>query len=150
MPRVLITLFCIALVIYALIDCANADKQYFSARVPKIAWLALIVLLPLLGAVLWLLFKYKEVLRSNKPLSSPDLNRSFNFPRQSGKNSAPVAPDDDPEFLSRLEAQNRRRAYEQRKAEENEQNNPQNSAKPTEKKKAKDDKGEPESKGLYG
>lgn len=30
-----------------------------------------------------------------------------------------MAPDDDPEFLARLEAQNRRRAYEQQKRAEN-------------------------------
>ena len=54
---------------------------------------------------------------SDAPLSTGDLSNLF-FSSKEPTHASPVAPDDDPEFLARLDAQNRRRAYEQRKAHE--------------------------------
>ena len=45
----------VGLVIYALIECAQSEK-YSVRAVPKGAWLLIILLLPVVGAVLWLFF----------------------------------------------------------------------------------------------
>ncbi|ROS61654.1 phospholipase D-like protein [Frigoribacterium sp. PhB160] len=70
-----------AFVIYALIDCLFAESSRFRA-LNKPLWAVIIVVLPVIGAVLWLLL---------------GKNRS-------GGRQAPrrfVAPDDDPEFSGR-------------------------------------------------
>jgi hypothetical protein len=70
-----------AFVIYALIDCLFAESSRFRA-LNKPLWAVIIVVLPVIGAVLWLLL---------------GKNRS-------GARQAPrrfVAPDDDPEFSGR-------------------------------------------------
>ena len=42
-------------IIYALIECAQSDK-YAVRAIPKWGWLLVILLLPVVGAVLWLFF----------------------------------------------------------------------------------------------
>lgn len=84
-------------------------------RLPKAAWLILIVVGIVIGPLLWLFFKYQDVLTSGALASFPAApDNPF---RRKQEPTGPVAPDDDPDFLARLEAQNRRRAYEQRQAE---------------------------------
>ena len=84
------------------------------ARIPKPAWALLNLLVIVIGPVLWLFFKYQSVLFSDTPISASDISGRFQSKR--GSANAPVAPDDDPEFLARLDAHNRRKAYEERKA----------------------------------
>lgn len=63
--------------------------------------------------------------------------------RLRGKNSKPhepIAPDDDPEFLARLDAVNRRKAYEKRKAQEEQAKKQQR--KPADKPEDKDGSGD--------
>lgn len=139
MLRIVIILVTIALTIYGCIDCARTPESDTPGRLPKAAWIALIVLLPIIGPVLWLFFKYQDILTSDAPIGSSDTPRNILGRKQAP--SSPVAPDDDPDFLARLEAQNRRKAYEQRKAEED-----QAQGKPHRKKHDNDDD---ESKGLY-
>ena len=114
MARVIGFVVVIALSIYALIDCARTPSEQTPARISKPVWLLLILVLPILGPGIWLYFKYQDVLNSDQPLSPGDLLH----PRKPAGPSAPLAPDDDPEFLARLDAVNRRKAYEQRKAAE--------------------------------
>ncbi|USR79641.1 PLD nuclease N-terminal domain-containing protein [Arcanobacterium pinnipediorum] len=117
MARVLIVLTVLALHIYTFIDVARTDKSRLPGRLPKAAWLVVTLIVPILGPLLWLFLKNQHVLRSGSTLSSDSLKKPF---AQRGKQpSGPVAPDDDPDFLARLEAQNRRRAYEQQKRAEN-------------------------------
>lgn len=86
------------------------------ARIPKWLWLLLIILVPILGSIIWLFFKYRNVLSSDYRVGGgAGRPNPFNRNTQSG----PIAPDDDPEFLARLEARNRRQAYEERKRQEN-------------------------------
>nr|WP_187361290.1 PLD nuclease N-terminal domain-containing protein [Phytoactinopolyspora mesophila] len=72
------------LTVYALIDCLQTD----SARIRmlnKAVWVALIVLIPVIGPVLWLAAaKHRAGPRPAKPVTPPR------------------APDDDPEFLRQL------------------------------------------------
>ncbi|MFP7707422.1 PLD nuclease N-terminal domain-containing protein [Trueperella sp. LYQ141] len=119
MGRILPIIFLIALVIYAVMDCVRTPVM--PARISKLAWLLLIILVPGIGALIWLYFKYQNVFNSGY--------RSVGFGRPAAP-SGPVAPDDDPEFLARLEARNRRKAYEQRLREEESENTDESPASP--------------------
>ena len=67
----------VALTIYALVDLFVTAKARLRAF-PLPVWVAIIVVLPIIGPVLWL------VIGKNKPTVA----------------SGPIAPDDDPSFLS--------------------------------------------------
>ncbi|MET4063216.1 hypothetical protein ABID92_001043 [Frigoribacterium sp. PvP120] len=73
-----------AFVIYALVDCLFAESSRFRA-LNKPLWAAIIVLLPVVGAVLWFLLG-----RARKAGRGPQ--RRF------------IAPDDDPDFSGRSAA----------------------------------------------
>ncbi|HIY95056.1 MAG TPA: PLD nuclease N-terminal domain-containing protein [Candidatus Rothia avicola] len=79
--------------IYSILDAAQTDRLRVRT-LPKGAWLAVLVLFPLLGSVLWFW------------LGRPRGSRHGSFGAPVAK--PPVAPDDDPEFLKFLEARARR------------------------------------------
>ncbi|MFI7483687.1 PLD nuclease N-terminal domain-containing protein [Kocuria sp. M1R5S2] len=82
----------VGVIVYSLIECARTDSAEIRG-LRKGAWIAVIVLLPVLGAVLWLF-----------------LGR----PKGTAGTTGPVrgkGPDDDPQFLRNLEE--RRRQQEQ-------------------------------------
>ena len=54
---------------------------------PRPAWLLIIIILPLVGVLLWFFF-----------------GRPRYLPEPTGHTRAPLAPDDDPDFLRNLEA----------------------------------------------
>ncbi len=85
MGRVLPIVVAIALLVYALIDCLQTDSTRFRS-LNRVAWVAIVVLIPLIGPILWLVIG-KERARPQRPSGPP--------PR-------PLAPDDDPEFLRHL------------------------------------------------
>lgn len=93
--------------IYSILDAAQTDRLRVRT-LPKGAWLAVLVLFPLLGSVLWFWL--------GRPRKSK--YGSFGAPAQG---QPPVAPDDDPEFLKFLEARARRERqdaeWQQRKQE---------------------------------
>ncbi|MCU1437583.1 MAG: hypothetical protein JWP66_670 [Naasia sp.] len=71
----------VAFMVYSLVDCAMADPRRI--RGPrKLVWILIILLLPVLGGVLWF-----TIGRGRAVPSRP---------------TRTVAPDDDPEFLSKL------------------------------------------------
>ena len=85
MLRYLPTLLVVGLLVYCLIDCVQAPAS--SVRtLPKVAWLLVIVLLPLLGSVGWLL--------AGRPTGPA---------RRGGPPRPPQGPDDDPDFLRGLD-----------------------------------------------
>ncbi|MDY5585130.1 MAG: PLD nuclease N-terminal domain-containing protein [Arcanobacterium sp.] len=139
MPRILIALVIVTLTVYTFIDCLRLPSVKMPGKLPKVAWAFLTLLVPIIGPLIWLYFRYQHVLRPGTSIKAPSLGNPFNREKPS---PGPVAPDDDPEFISRLEAQSRRRAYEQRKAEENPATN--------EKQNTESDEDEPENRGLYG
>lgn len=114
MLRVICVLFLLAMLIYSLIDCVRTDESEMPARISKPIWVVAIAIIPVLGATLWLGFKVQKIIKADASFNSSDLTAKF---RRDTSSTAPLAPDDDPDFLSRLDAQNRRRQYEQRKAE---------------------------------
>lgn len=90
MLRYLPVLLYLGLVIYALADALQRpEKDPYG--VPKWGWVLVIVLLPFLGALGWI------VLSRTRP-DSAGQGRPH-----------PIAPDDDPEYLSWLREQSRRR-----------------------------------------
>ena len=74
----------VGVIIYALIECAQSDK-YAVRAIPKWGWLLVILLLPVVGAVLWLFFGRP---RKDDAAREPQRGRG---------------PDDDPQFLRNLE-----------------------------------------------
>lgn len=84
-------------IIYAFIDCVRSEKWQVRT-LPKPAWLAVIVLFPLVGSILWFFFGRPQdagVLAS--------LRKSGPVPGQAIK-----APDDDEEYLRFLTAKAKR------------------------------------------
>ena len=82
----------VGVIIYALIECAQSQR-YDVRALPKWAWVLVILLLPVIGAVLWLLF--------GRPRADDAAREA-----QRGR-----GPDDDPQFLRNIEE--RRKQQEQ-------------------------------------
>ncbi|HWK90825.1 MAG TPA: PLD nuclease N-terminal domain-containing protein [Luteimicrobium sp.] len=103
MFRGLLVLAAIGLLVYALTDCVTAqDKR--PAGAPKALWILAIVLLPVLGPVLWLVLSRSPGAGTSTP------------PTRGSRPSGPVAPDDDPDFLRRLDLERRRREQRDRRS----------------------------------
>lgn len=85
----------VGVIIYSLIECAQTEK-YKVRSLPKGAWILLILLLPVIGAVLWLFFGRPK---KTEPGSQPQRGRG---------------PDDDPQFLRNLEERRRQKEHERR------------------------------------
>lgn len=100
MLRLLLFLVLLGIVVYALADLASA-KEEETGGMPRWGWALLILLLPGAGAAGWLLFRRLQ-------RTSPAPGRAA----RPGRRPKPVAPDDDPEFLWRLEQERRRRQRE--------------------------------------
>ena len=113
MPRVALAIFIVALWIYGLIDCARTPRASMPGRLPKWVWM-LLALGPVLGSLLWLGLSWWA--------KHPEgLSGTLSLGRRSGPQAsepAPVAPDDDPEFLAKLDARNRFAEWERRKERE--------------------------------
>ena len=77
----------VILTIYALVDCAVFDRNRIRG-LPRWVWVFVIVLIPVIGAVLWLLIGRGR--RSSPAGPGTRVTRS-------------VAPDDDPDFLRGLD-----------------------------------------------
>lgn len=85
----LFALLVLAATIYAIVDCAQADART-RRNIPLWVWVALIIIVPVGGAVVWLV-----------------LSRLYT-PGPEVRQNRPVAPDDDPDFLRELERRTRR------------------------------------------
>ena len=85
----------ILLAIYALIDCIQTDESQVRG-LPKIAWIALIVLVGIVGPVAWLIAGRART--GGSRLSLPGSRGPASPPPRT------LAPDDDPEFLGRMTA----------------------------------------------
>ncbi len=96
MARGIIAVLSIALTVFALADCVQTEDEKVKG-LPKWAWIVLIVLIPWVGPITWL-FVGKE--------------RSGGTGRQQRK--GPMAPDEDPDFLRRLDEDIRRERRERR------------------------------------
>ncbi|MFP3580749.1 PLD nuclease N-terminal domain-containing protein [Arthrobacter sp. efr-133-TYG-104] len=96
MVRVVGVVVVLVFFVYALVDAIRTDKRA-TRGLPKLAWIVVMIVLPLLGAVLWFIF--------GRPYGKPEAQVTRHYP---------AAPDDDPEFLRNLEIRRRNQAEEQR------------------------------------
>ena len=94
--RGVISLVLIGLWVYCLLDVITTHRSDVRTM-PKLLWLAVVILLPLAGSALWLMAGRPRETRESTPPPEP--------PRT-------LSPDDDEEFLRQL----RQRAEEQRRA----------------------------------
>ena len=101
MARGIMAVLSIALTVFALADCVQTQDDKVRG-VPKWAWIVLIVLIPWVGPLTWL-FVGKERSWGRGSSGSPG-------PRRDG----PLAPDEDPEFLRKLDEDIRRERRERR------------------------------------
>ena len=84
----------VAFTVFTVVDVALIERNRIRA-LPKPAWIALVILVPIVGGVLW--FAVGRIRTGEAAVGSA--------------RRGPVAPDDDPEFLRRL---NREKAMEDR------------------------------------
>ena len=96
MLRVIGVVVVLVVFVYALVDVIRTDRHQ-TRGISKTAWIIVMIVLPLLGAVLWFIF-----------------GRPYNKPTATPVGRHPTAPDDDPEFLRNLETRRRNQAEEDR------------------------------------
>ncbi|GAB3211399.1 PLD nuclease N-terminal domain-containing protein [Marinactinospora thermotolerans] len=101
----LITLLSIVLWVYAFFDALTSPAEEVR-HLPKLLWLAIILLFMVVGPLLWLFLGRPRVAAPTvaqgpvHQVSADDLDPS-DFQRPSGR-AQPLGPDDDPDFLRRL------------------------------------------------
>ncbi|MBK8468767.1 MAG: PLDc_N domain-containing protein [Actinomycetales bacterium] len=94
MLRVLPYVIEIALLIYCLVDAIQSDDGSIR-RLPKLWWLVIIVLVPIVGPIAWLM--------AGRPTQRTRARRSTRG-NGVGRNRPPriIAPEDDPDFIAKL------------------------------------------------
>src|SRR5690625_860701 len=106
MRYVLLALLTIGMMTYAVIDCVRTDDSRIRLGLPHWFWVVIILVLPFAGALTWL-------------IASGVARRKLDArPAGPARPKRPVAPDDDPDFLFRLERERRRRQKERDAGEE--------------------------------
>ncbi|MFH5878600.1 PLD nuclease N-terminal domain-containing protein [Arthrobacter sp. NA-172] len=96
MLRVVAVVLILLVFVYGLVDVIRTDRRA-TRGISKTAWLVVMILLPILGAVLWFL-----------------IGRPYNIRAVPQPASHPTAPDDDPDFLRNLEIRRRNQAEAER------------------------------------
>jgi phospholipase D-like protein len=104
MIRVLLYALPVVLAIYALVDCIQTEDREVRG-LPKLAWIALIVLFWVVGPVAWLVAGRARGAtgtgrRAPWPAGPTAGQPDYERPRRT------LAPDDDPEFLRQLQRSN--------------------------------------------
>ncbi|GAA2378287.1 hypothetical protein GCM10010404_38210 [Nonomuraea africana] len=92
MPSVLLGLAVLAFWLYSLFDVITTPDEEVR-NLPKVLWVLVVVLVPLVGSVFWLL------------LGRPTRSRPLRMPGRSINDlvEPPRGPDDDPDFLRDLD-----------------------------------------------
>lgn len=93
----LLFLVTVALTVVAVIDCLATERdrvQHF----PRTAWLFLVVLCPVAGAIAW--FRAGRVAAGRPMLAGQPMVAGAGW-TLTPMAAAPIGPDDDPEFLDR-------------------------------------------------
>jgi hypothetical protein len=92
MLRLLPWLLTLALTIYAVVDCIQTDDSQVRG-LPKLIWLLLILLFPLVGSIAWFI--------AGRPQRGTS-GRGASGRGPTHRPPPPRGPDDDPDFLRRL------------------------------------------------
>jgi hypothetical protein len=108
-------LLILAMALFAVIDCLSRDDDEVRG-LPKVLWVLVILLFPLLGSLAWFFAgrpRGAALPGAGSGSGGSGGERRFGLPGALGRPGVrPVAPDDDPEFLRRLDEQRRRRRAE--------------------------------------
>jgi hypothetical protein len=99
----LLALADLAVLVIALIDCLSVEEHEIRA-LPRIAWVFLIVLVSPIGGIAWFVAGRPE--RSGARARDRVWRPGNGFP-EAERPRRELAPDDDPEFLSRLGSRER-------------------------------------------
>jgi hypothetical protein len=92
-PRVLLVLAVLAATIFCIIDCIQSEDREIR-NLPKIVWLLLILVAPIVGPIAWFVAGRPQPDRPVLGTPRPAVPRR------------PSAPDDDPTFLAGLDRTN--------------------------------------------
>lgn len=90
----------VALLFYALIDCIQTD-QILIRNLPKMVWLFMIILIPVIGPIVWLVAGRPQSDQRVRPVPWPS-TATAGFPEYE-RPRPPRGPDDDAAFLARIE-----------------------------------------------
>lgn len=100
MLRAIPAILSVAIAIFALADCIQTEDDKVRG-LPKWAWIVLIVLIPWIGPITWLI------------VGKDRTGGTRGGPGRSGpQRGGPLAPDEDPEFLRKLDEDIRRERRE--------------------------------------
>ncbi|MCD4557524.1 hypothetical protein [Schaalia sp. lx-100] len=127
MLRVLLFVAWIAVIVYAIADWARTSEDEMPGKLPRIVWLLIIVLTAptfALGAVAWIIVRTIAAAESGNGLGAlfsgdNPLNQHKNTP-----SASPVAPDDDPEFLFKLQREIQRQRSQETNTSNQKSDNP--------------------------
>lgn len=123
MPKLVFFLLYLALVVYALVDVIQAEEEDLGG-IQKGFWIVAIVFLPLAGSIAWLVVSNTARSRRRSsgqqvtgfPADQPAPARYERRTRSWEQDTAPLAPEDDPEFIWLMEQAKRKREREAREA----------------------------------
>jgi hypothetical protein len=90
--RVVLAVAVLVIFVYGLVDVIRTDAR-LTRGISKPAWIIVMIILPVIGAILWLLI--------GRPRNAVPARQQY---------SHPTAPDDDPDFLRNLEMRRRNQA----------------------------------------
>ncbi|MFK5581919.1 MULTISPECIES: PLDc N-terminal domain-containing protein [unclassified Serinicoccus] len=90
MPRVVIAVALLAFTVYCVVDAVQTESRRVRG-LPKLLWVAVVLLVPVLGGIAWLI--------AGRPRSILDVIFGT---RRPGPPRGPLGPDDDPDFLRDL------------------------------------------------
>lgn len=106
MLRILLVIAWIAVTVYAIADWFGTSEEDLPAKLPKALWLVLIIVsIPSfsLGSIAWIIVRAVTRAEAGQsplpPLKMPQFGQAPSTPTP----AAPMAPDDDPEFLFKIE-----------------------------------------------
>lgn len=108
--RLALMVLVLALTIYSLLDCARTPEESMPARLPKATWVLLLVFAPGIASIAWIIVSRVKAAEERGGYVEPTLWSSKEGTElRRPPRPRPAAPDDDPEFLRRLEDDIRRR-----------------------------------------
>lgn len=109
MVRLLPLLLIFAFTLFAVIDCLAHDDEDIRA-LPKVIWVLIILLFMPLGPIAWFIAGRPRKSARTQPAAPDDVVGGYSMGNgsTSGRPGRPIAPDDDPEFLRRLDEQQRK------------------------------------------
>ena len=103
MARIMLVVLALAITIYAISDWVSRSRTWTPGRVNRCVWLAVIVLIPIIGPLAWIIVGLVTRAEQRRVNTSPD-----STPPRSSR------PDDNPEALSDLADRISRRQHRSR------------------------------------